>query len=296
MAEGDLQSILPDPEPSLVPRPPAAWNPFTPAGIAAFASATFQRLFLVECLVALLASATLLWFILSACLPTLRAAIQQLPDAGRIEGGQWVTPPATPALLAESRILALVADPSRERRAGLQADFQVALHRTDFEICSLLGCLALRYPASWTLELNRKDLGPRLDAWGPMVCVIVGLATVLSLFMVWACLASIYAPVAWLIALYHDRQLSLAGGWRLSAAALMPGALMMCAGQVLYGLGYADLIRIVILLILHFPVGWAYLVFATRRLPRASDMEPKGSNPFEPPSATPPSDNPFAPR
>ena len=46
-----------------------------------------------------------------------------------------------------------------------------------------------------------------------------------------------------IIAYFKDRRLTARGAWKLASAALLPGALLVCAGIVLYGLGVADLLR-----------------------------------------------------
>src|SRR2546423_14755104 len=70
-------------EPSSTPEsaaiPPAAWQPFTPRGVAAFASAGFGRIFLLLCTSALLSTGTVVWFLNTAWFPTFQAAIHELP-------------------------------------------------------------------------------------------------------------------------------------------------------------------------------------------------------------------------
>ena len=65
-----------------------AWEPFTPRGVAAFASAGLGRLLLVQFIVALLAAAAVVWFMDKGCFPVMGAAVQKLPATGEIRSGQ----------------------------------------------------------------------------------------------------------------------------------------------------------------------------------------------------------------
>ena len=74
----------PAPAVSEKPRPAVAWQPFTPRGIAAFAHATFGRLFLLQVVFALLAAGAVIWFLRTAWCPPVREAIRNLPASGAI--------------------------------------------------------------------------------------------------------------------------------------------------------------------------------------------------------------------
>ena len=64
--------------------PAFAWEPITPRGVAAFARASFERLFVVQAVVALLGAAAIVWVLSNGIFPTIDAAIAQLPDTGQI--------------------------------------------------------------------------------------------------------------------------------------------------------------------------------------------------------------------
>ena len=55
--------------------PSFAWEPVTPRGVAAFARASFERLFVVQSVVALLAAAAVVWVLADGIFPTVDAAI-----------------------------------------------------------------------------------------------------------------------------------------------------------------------------------------------------------------------------
>ena len=62
--------------------PAFAWEPLTPRGVAAFARASFERLFVVQAVFALIAAAAVVWVLSDGIFPVIDAAIDQLPDAG----------------------------------------------------------------------------------------------------------------------------------------------------------------------------------------------------------------------
>ena len=268
-------------------RVPFAWQPLTPRGVAVFAYAPLTRLVVVELIVALIAAATVVWFLHSAWVPIVRQAISQLPDQGEIHQQQLRLSPPLPELLAENRYLSLVVDLQGQSLKGLDADLQVRFRQERLEFCSLLGCLALDYPKGWTVQFNRPELQPWWDARQTFVLGWVGVAVGVILLAVWCLLATLYCPVTWLIAYFRDRDATLTGSWKLSGAALMPGALLLTLGISLYGAGALDLIRLAVIAALHLVAGWIYIAVSPLALGRLSDTLPASANPFTPPPQDP---------
>jgi len=278
---------------------PRAWQPLTFGGVAAFAFARLGRVLLLQFLVASLLAGAVCWFLAVTWFPTARQAIRQLPETGSIESGQLLIPLESPALLGQTRFLAFVLDPD----AGgspitTSADLRLEFHRTNIALCSAVGCLHRAYPADRVLPFNRADLEAAWGAWQPMFFLFASIGMVVSLLALWFTLACLYFPVPWLIAYFNDRQLNAAGAWKLAAAALLPGALLLTVGLVLYGLGLLSLVQLTLLWLVHVPLGWVYLACAPRRLPRVADAPPRRRNPFrrkrrEEPAPTKPK-SPFA--
>jgi hypothetical protein len=271
------------------PLPRSAWQPITFRGVAAFAEAKLGRLLLVQFIVALLTAGAIGWFLSIHWFPSVRKAIRQLPDAGVIRGGRLTTPRESTTPLVETRYLAIAVDATDSGVASSLADVRVEFHRTNFAVCGLAGCVRRDYAANATMQFNRNELESWWGAWQPMLFGIAALAVVVGLFASWLVLATVYFPIGWVIAYFKDRQLTARGAWKLAAAALLPGALLVCAGIVLYGLGIADLLRLLVLWLAHFTVGWIYLVFATFRLPRVTAKAT--ANPFG--GTKPAAPNPF---
>ena len=257
----------------------SAWQPLTAGGVAGFARATWRRLLLVQFIVALLAAATVAWFLHKAWVPTVSEAIRQLPLQGEIRNGVLNWQGESPADLAEGRFLAVVVDLDHSGEARSPAQVQVEFGRTDFKVYSLLGYVRGVYPRSRVMAFNRTDLGPWWGAWSPAILAIVAGLVVVGLMVTWACLATVYFLPVWLIGFFANRDCSVAGSWRLAGAAQMPGALFMCAAIVWYGWGGLGLVGLVLAGAAHFVVGWVYLLAGSLRLPRHPVAGAK-ENPF----------------
>lgn len=256
-----------------------AWQPLTVRGVAAFAPATMGRLLLVQFIFALLAAGTVVWFVQRAWFPTIAKAIRALPPEGEIRSGRLDWPGPSPVRLAEGRFLALVVDLDHSGEARSPAHVQVEFGREDFKVYSLFGYVKRAYRRNQTVAFNRTDLGPWWGAWAPPILAMVAGLVVVGLMLSWAGLATVYCLPVWLIAFFADRDCSLGGSWRLAAAALMPGALLMCAAILTYGWGALDLVRLVVAGAVHLVIGWVYLVASPLCLPRHQSATAK-VNPF----------------
>jgi hypothetical protein len=256
-----------------------AWEPLTPRGVAAFAHARFSRLFLVQFVVAALAATAIVWFLSANCFPTVRAAIRNLPAAGAIRSGRLDWPSHTPQVLAEGRFLAFIVDPEHSGQIHSTADVQIEFGRETVRVFSLLGYLEWNYPSDWIIAFNRTELEPLWGAWEPEWLAITVLAVVVGLMLLWAVLATVYFLPAWLVGFFANRNLNLRASWKLSGAALLPGALLLSAAVVLYGLGALDVVQFCFIYGAHFPLGWIYLFLSQLFLPRLESAPTEG-NPF----------------
>ncbi len=79
---------------------------------------------------------------------------------------------------------------------------------------------------------------------------------------------------------FANRDLSLQSGWRLAGAALMPGALLMILGILLYDFGVLDLTGLGFVAAGHVVLGWIYLLISPLFLPRHPTAAESGKNPF----------------
>jgi hypothetical protein len=273
-----------------------AWQPLTAKGVAAFAGASFGRLWAVQLVFALAAAATVAWVLAESWFPPIRQAIRALPARGEIRSGQLSWAGASPQKLAENRFLSLAVDLNHDGLVRSPAHVQLEFGTNDFKMLSLLGTLHGRYPRGWILSFNQPELEPWFGAWGPPILALVAGGTVVGLFVCWAGLASLYFLPAWLIGFFANRNLGLGASWRLSGAALMPGCLLLTTALFFYGLSLLDVVHLLVAVGLHLLVGWIYVVaaaLASPRHPAVADVRP---NPFVPgpESKKPPPEAPAA--
>jgi hypothetical protein len=260
--------------------PAAAWQPLTFGGVAAFAGARLARLLVVELLVAVAFSATLVWFLGRSYPPVILQAIRKMPNTARVTAGQLQGVSQT--LISESKFLAIAVTPEPGSEIGQGADLQIQLRPTDL-------CVGSVYKPDWgwefdygtatTIDLSRSNLEPWWGAWQPVVWTGVALGVIVLLMAAWLVVAAAYMMPAMFVAWYADRSLSWGGAWRLSSAALMPGTLLMAAAVLSYGWHAIDLLGLSLSLVAHFTMGWVYLVGGVIAAPRLFPVADK-HNPF----------------
>lgn len=256
-----------------------AWEPFTPRGVAAFAHAPFGRLLVTQFAVALLAAVSAGWFFEEGVFPVIKAAVQSLPADGEIRDGKLRWNGGAASLLAEGRCLALDVDLEHSGKIMSTADVQVEFGGEDVWISALPGYMDFPYPQREIISFNRPELEPMWGAWRAEILVLAMAATLIGLPVVWWLLALIYLPPAWLAGFFINRDLNFFRSWKLSCAALLPGALLLSAGLWLYGFGAATLVQFGFIFAGHFVLGWIYLFVSLLFVPGIPGATPKG-NPF----------------
>jgi hypothetical protein len=266
---------------------PAAWQPLTPRGVAAFAPAPLRRLLLVQFIVAVLVALAVGWFLYDGYFPVINQAIAQLPTEGQVREQKLDWRGATPALLAENRFLALSVDLEQSAKLRSVAHVQLEFGRTNFfAYASLgLGYAEIIYPAGWGLAANRAELQPLWGAWRPAVLVGAMVLVIVGLFTGWFFLATLYAGPVWLLGFFLNRDLSLRGSWRLCGAALMPGALLLVVAISFYDLGVMDLVQLAFIYVAHLVLGWVFILVSPFSLPRLAASGKSAGNPFTKKSA-----------
>ena len=265
---------------SALTEPKFAWEPLTPRGVAAFARASFERLFVVQSVFALIAAAAVVWVLSNGVFPTIAAAISQLPDSGAIHSARLDWRGDSPVLLAEGRILAISVDLEHGGSLRSPADFQFEFGRDSVCIYSLFGEAELAYPPGYIIAANQTDAQPAWGAWAPDILGLAAIGAFLGLLLAWAALATVYFLPVWLICFFCNRDLNFRASWKLAAAALMPGALLLSLALGFYGLGGFDLVQLCFAFGMHLVIGWVYLFVSPLFLQRVSPAERK--NPFTP--------------
>jgi hypothetical protein len=257
-----------------------AWEPFTPRGVAAFAHASFGRLLLVQIIVALLAAASVAWFLDDSVFPVVQTAIHNLPAAGEIHSAKLDWRGDSPVLLAEGHFLAFDVDLDHDDKINSAADIQIEFGQDTVWASALLGYMEFPYPGGQTISFNRPDLEPLWGAWMSTLLFLAALATAIVLLASWWLLATIYFLPVWLLGYFVNRDLNFHRSWKLSGAALLPGALLMAAGILLYDFGAVDLVQFGFIFGAHFVLSWIYLFVSLLFVPGIPAALPEG-NPFE---------------
>lgn len=263
---------------SSLTEPKFAWEPLTPRGVAAFARASFERLFVVQSIFALLATAALVWCVSESFFPVAQSAVDELPVMGSIHGGRLDWREDSPVILAEGRRLSIGVDLNHGGELRSPADFQLELGRDSLVIISLFGEAEVAYPPGYVIAANRADARPAWGAWAPNFLGLAAIAVFFGLLLTWAALATAYCVPVWLVCFFANRDLSLRASWKLAGAALMPGAALVALGIALYGFGAFDLVQLLFAFGMHLVVGWVYLFVSPMFLHRAVPAEKK--NPF----------------
>jgi hypothetical protein len=263
---------------------PFTWEPLTPRGVAAFARASWQRLLLVQFLVAALAAVVVVWSLATDWFPVVRSAIRQLPDEAELKEQTLVWPDDNPVQLAENHFLGLAVDLNHSHRLGHEAHVQLEFGRKDFRIISPLGYYrVVDYRPDWRTALSRTEVEPWWGAWEPLFLAGAAAVTILGLLVSWAILAALYWLPVWAISFLENRDLNWRESWRLAGAALMPGALFFTFAIFGYGLGWIDLMMLGSLAGLHLLIGWVYLFISPLFLPKTAGMTSPRQNPFQTP-------------
>jgi hypothetical protein len=257
-----------------------AWEPLTPRGVAAFAHARLGRLWLVQFIVAVIVAASVAWFLDDSVFPVVKTAVQNLPAAGEIRSAKLDWRGDSPKLLAEGRFLAFDVDLEHSGKINSTADVQIEFGKETIWVSALLGYTEFPYPPDQTISFNRTDLEPLWGAWRAEILFIAAVATVILLIASWWLLATIYFLPVWMLGFFANRDLNFRASWTLSGAALLPGALLMAAGILLYDFGAVDLVQFGFIFGAHFVLGWIYLFVSLLFVPGISAAPPK--NPFVP--------------
>jgi len=260
-------------------KPNFTWEPFTPRGVAAFAQARLSRLLLVQILVALVATAAVTWFLDDSICPVIKTAIQNLPATGEIRSAKLDWPGDSPKLLAEGRFLAFDVDLNHDGKINSTADVQIEFGREEIWSFALLGYMEIPYPSGRIIAFNRTELEPLWGAWKSTILFVAAMVTATSLLVSWWLLATLYFFPVWLLGYFANRDLNFRRSWRLSGAALLPGALLMAAGIVLYDFSLVDLVQFGFIFAAHFVLGWIYLFVSLLFVPGIPPELPAG-NPF----------------
>jgi hypothetical protein len=173
------------------------WQPLTGGGVAAFADATWLRVFAFQFAGALGAGALVLASALMAWVPTVEGSLPELPEAGaEIRAGRLAWPGAESRIWAERPQLALGVVPSGGAPLGLNSDVQVEFRADALWLRGLLGVASLPYPPDLELKLTRTAGPAAWQAWRPVLAAVLGTSGfLLHLSITWVIGLLVLLPV-----------------------------------------------------------------------------------------------------
>ena len=235
------------------------WEPFTPRGVAAFAHARLKHLLLVQIIIALMVAGSVVWFLDDSVFPVIQTAIQNLPATGEIRSAKLDWHGDSPKLLAEGRFLAFDVDLDHGGKINSTADMQIEFGQDEIWSFALLGYTEFPYPSGQVIAFNRTELEPLWGAWVSTLLFVAAVAAAIGLLASWWLLATFYFLPVWLLGYFVNRDLNFRQSWKLSAASLLPGTLLMAVGILLYDFGAVDLVQFGFIFGAHFILGWIYL-------------------------------------
>ena len=269
------------------PKKEFAWQPLTPRGISKFSRAKVGRLWLVQFVFALILAGVVIWLVALDWFPVVAKSFKNVPGPAEIRGGRLAWPYEPAMVLGENRFFGVSVDLNHGGNARSPADVAVELGAVDYKIFSLFGYVHVHwtYPRAWIIALGRDEALPWWGAWSPVILALIAASLIASMLLVWSLLASLYFGPTWLFAFFANRQLTLGGSWRLTGAALMPGALFFSAAMIVYGLGWYPLLGLTLAFAAHIAMGWVYVCLATLKLPLEPEVTATKTNPFAPPPA-----------
>jgi hypothetical protein len=257
---------------------PRAWNPFTPAGVASFANSPLSQLLTVQFVGALLVFLSFTFYLDRSWATALDSAVENFPAGSRLQDGRLWVPGGDTVLLSTNRFVGIVY--TERDAADSVSDIKIRLSSTGLSIATLPGYIALPYPRSWSIALDRGSLSPRWGAWRSAVVPLTAGAGTLGVVFSWILLAGLYAWPLRLLVFFRDKLTSRLGCWKLCAAALLPGALLMASATVFHTLGQIPIIGLAMAFVTHLLLGWAYVICGAVALPFLPEAERLRDNPF----------------
>lgn len=243
---------------------------------------------------AALSVASVLYFLSHCWEPMIQQAIGQLDNGGEIRNGILQPGGAkTDVILASNPYLTIALDWTGTSARDQASDVRLIIQIDRVLGCSLFGCTAIDYRQIGDRPVGRSETGAWWEAWRPTITTAISLGQVFLLILSWWVLAILYAWAIRLFAFYLDREVDFGGATRVAQAALIPGALWLTVAVFFYARGWLNLFGLLVVFVMHLPVGWIYAGLACRNLPARPDVLP--ANPFQPLDSTNPKKpaNPF---
>ena len=254
--------------------------PLTFSGIVAFSARSASWLLISWVCIALLAAASTLGFLHGRWLPIIEKTFDSLPSTSMLEEGIIEPLPVDKAIQNQNGFLSVVVSGAPQPHGNLTSDFQITITPSEIRFTSLFGTLTSPYPSDTIVDLAPAFLKPWWKSRKPLFTAGAFASIMISLLATWPLLATVY----WLPILFFtyigNRAFGIGRTWRLAGSILIPGALIMTFGIVLYGFQLLSLLGLLAATGLHILIAWIYGIGAVRSIPRIAPVLSSRGNPF----------------
>jgi hypothetical protein len=266
--------------PTVSRRSRGAWQPFTGNGVSRFADASFGRALGFLGGFALSTALVLGWALYTSWWPVLDQAVREFPEDGpALVRGRFHWPETAPRLLADSPHLGVAVRPDDSEPPGRTADLQLELLPGALRLAGIAGFVDLPWPATDTVPLGRLQARAAWEAWRRPVFASVIIAAAAAMTVVWSLLALALVLPLRLVAFVLQKQISLGGCWRLSAAASMSGSLVLNLGIGGYLMRWLPWPALAAVVVIHLLVSALFLSWGLVSRPKKSRIA-SPPNPF----------------
>lgn len=255
--------------------------PLSGRSIGQLAADGFGVLWRTQWLIAVLSAVCLGLLAWTAWVPVIERAARALPDEVALNGGQLKWPTAESRVLSESPFLGFAVELNPEATTSRIADIQLVLGAQSFTVQGLFGAASFPYPPTVQIETGRVAATAWWGAWNWVVVLGFALSVVFTLMGIWWVLATFYWPVSCLLQGLLRQRFALGMAWKLAAAALLLGALVISLGTVMYTFMAIRVPGLLAFFALHLLAGWLGLAWGVLYMPRVDTAKgATASNPF----------------
>ena len=281
----DTTTTQPFAAPTVSRRSRGAWQPFTGNGVSRFADASGSRALGFLGGFALTTALVLGWALHTTWWPVVDQAVREFPENGpALVQGRFNWPETAPRLLADSPHLGVAVRPSNLDLLGRTADLQLELLPETLRLAGIAGFVDLPWPATTTLPLGRLQAQAAWDAWKRPVLAALIVTAATAMMVIWSLLALTLALPLRIVAFLVQKQITLGGCWRLSAAASMSGSLVLNLGLGGYVMRWLPWPALAAVVVIHLLVKSLFLSWGLVSRPRKSRTA-SVPNPFQPGTA-----------
>jgi hypothetical protein len=258
-----------------------AWQPITGRGVAAFADASLARALVFHLIAVVLSSGMAGWTLYRTWVPAIDRAVEHLPESGgQIRFGRFSWPGTDSQILGETPQFGVAVNPSGRSAPGQVADLQLELLPDELHVAGLAGHIALPYPDSLQIALDRVGGRAGWQAWNWVIVLAVVVSLLLAFWVMGWILAMLLMVPVWIISHLANRHLTLVGAGQICLVAWIPGALFLNLGMWGYSWNWLRLTGFVGCFIGLHLIWLTWIAWAVAARPAQVRAEPR--NPFRP--------------